>query len=175
MEGTRRLPRLCKRGPPITSSSPSRRPSWWRECRQLCAGGPSPPNPYRTRGRLPHGQTERPVRVSPGTGFSRELDRFGGGSVAPCHPGRPRLPALLGAAAAFLSHGALGGAGGGSARSHCPLQEPMGGERSCTWRQQGQKGSTLRPAGSAKVLGGHGLSEVRTRLGPLPEVSRCCR
>ena len=69
-----------------------------------------------------------------------------------------------------LSHGALGGAGGGSAWSHCPLQEPMGGER-----QQGRKGSTLPPAGSAKVLGGHRLSEVRTRLGPPPQVSRCCR
>ena len=28
-----------------------------------------------------------------------------------------------------LSHDALGGAAGGSAWSHCPLQEPMGGER----------------------------------------------
>ena len=46
MEGTRRLPRLCKRGPPITSSSPSHRPNWWRECKQLCAAEPSRPNPF---------------------------------------------------------------------------------------------------------------------------------
>ena len=64
----------------------------------------------------------------PGTRFSRELDLWGGRTVALVRPDRPSLAAPLGAAAAFLSHGALAGVRSGSgAWRRSLLHEPMNG------------------------------------------------